>query len=121
MCCQQKDSNDSSESDKVCKRYCKRNESSPRREYYASRFRYVRFFCSVDPVACRNLLVGFRQLDDEQIKITDFGLSRIMEAETYTASKDATFPLRWTAPETLSMGIISRASDVWSFGKEVMF
>jgi len=66
-------------------------------------------------LACRNLLVGFRQLDDEQIKITDFGLSRIMEAETYTASKDATFPVRWTAPETLSMGIISRASDVWSF------
>ena len=38
-----------------------------------------------------------------------------MEAETYTASSDATFPLRWTAPETLTMRMVSRASDVWSF------
>src|SRR5688572_15916296 len=69
-------------------------------------------------LACRNLLVGFRE-DDQQIKITDFGLSRIIDSDTYTASRDSTFPVRWTAPETLTMGMVSRASDVWSFGKIV--
>jgi len=66
-------------------------------------------------LACRNLLVAF-SLNDCSLKITDFGLSRIIDSDTYTASKEATFPIRWTAPEALSMRIISRACDVWSFG-----
>ena len=39
-----------------------------------------------------------------------------MDADTYTASEEAAFPIRWTAPETLMMRLITRASDVWSFG-----
>jgi len=67
-------------------------------------------------LACRNLLVTFAENDVQHVKITDFGLSRIMESDTYKASSDANFPVRWTAPETLNMGLISRGSDVWSFG-----
>jgi len=66
-------------------------------------------------LACRNLLVTFGENDNQTIKITDFGLSRIIESDSYKASSDAAFPVRWTAPETLILGIISRASDVWSF------
>lgn len=60
-------------------------------------------------------------------QIGDFGLSRVMETDTYNASTTTSFPVRWTAPETLQSGKISRldffhliwpssASDVWSFG-----
>ena len=49
------------------------------------------------------------------MQITDFGLSRLMDSETYQASADTTFPVRWTALETLTLRLISRASDVWSF------
>ena len=70
-------------------------------------------------LACRNLLVNFAAKDVQHVKITDFGLSRLMEADTYQASADSSFPVRWTAPETLSMGIISRGSDVWSFAVTV--
>jgi len=66
-------------------------------------------------LACRNLLVTFT-LDDCIIKITDFGLSRIIDSDTYTASMEAKFPIRWSAPEVLSLRMISRACDVWSFG-----
>jgi len=66
-------------------------------------------------LACRNLLVSFGANDVQTVKITDFGLSRIMDSDIYNASVDSAFPVRWTAPETLNMRLVSRASDVWSF------
>lgn len=65
-------------------------------------------------LACRNLLVSFAANDVQHVKITDFGLSRLVENETYQASAGSSFPVRWTAPETLSLGLVTRASDVWS-------
>jgi len=67
-------------------------------------------------LACRNLLVAPKGKEEYTIKITDFGLSRVIDNDTYIASKGSKFPVRWTAPETLSMRYISRASDVWSYG-----
>eukprot|EP00027_Filamoeba_sp_ATCC50430_P004459 CAMPEP_0168552362 /NCGR_PEP_ID=MMETSP0413-20121227/6674_1 /TAXON_ID=136452 /ORGANISM="Filamoeba nolandi, Strain NC-AS-23-1" /LENGTH=843 /DNA_ID=CAMNT_0008582967 /DNA_START=113 /DNA_END=2644 /DNA_ORIENTATION=- len=70
-------------------------------------------------LACRNLLLAAKPSSKSSnkwtIKIADFGLSRIT-ADEYSASNDATFPIRWSAPETLKANRVSRASDVFSFG-----
>jgi len=67
-------------------------------------------------LACRNLLLTARGTNKYQVKIADFGLSRVTETDTYNAATTTSFPVRWTAPETLQSGKISRASDIWSFG-----
>ncbi|XP_061526143.1 ephrin type-A receptor 6-like isoform X1 [Phycodurus eques] len=73
-------------------------------------------------LAARNILV------DENLvcKVSDFGMSRVMEEETeaaYTATVNSYFyhqggkiPIRWTAPEAIAYGKFSSVSDVWSFG-----
>jgi serine/threonine protein kinase len=67
-------------------------------------------------LSLRNLLVGRgNELDKYIVKISDFGLSRIM-GKNYYKTDDATIPIRWSAPEVLEKGIFSSKSDVWSFG-----
>ncbi|XP_077568597.1 ephrin type-A receptor 6-like isoform X4 [Stigmatopora nigra] len=73
-------------------------------------------------LAARNVLV------DENLvcKVSDFGMSRVMEEDTeaaYTATVNPYFyrqggkiPIRWTAPEAVAYGKFSSVSDVWSFG-----
>ncbi|XP_061619634.1 ephrin type-A receptor 6-like isoform X2 [Phyllopteryx taeniolatus] len=67
-------------------------------------------------LAARNILV------DENLvcKVSDFGMSRVMEEETeaaYTATVNGgKIPIRWTAPEAIAYGKFSSVSDVWSFG-----
>lgn len=61
-------------------------------------------------LACRNIL-----LINDSARIADFGRSRQLEAEIYDA-KPGIVPIRWTAPEALTHGKYSSASDVWSFG-----
>lgn len=60
-------------------------------------------------LAARNCLVGENHL----VKVADFGLSRLMTGDTYTAHAGAKFPIKWTAPESLAYNKFSIKSDVW--------
>lgn len=54
------------------------------------------------------------------VKVADFGLSRLMTGDTYTAHAGAKFPIKWTAPESLAYNTFSIKSDVWGkVGRDV--
>merc|ERR550532_328356 len=63
-------------------------------------------------LAARNVLVG----DNNNCKIADFGLAKVIEDDEYSARKGAKFPIKWTAPEAAMYGKFTIKSDVWSFG-----
>ncbi|XP_038071384.1 tyrosine-protein kinase STK-like [Patiria miniata] len=80
----------------------------------ASGMAYMEFMKFVHcDVAARNVLVG----EGNIVKVSDFGLARMIEKTEYTAKKGTVvFPVKWTAPETFMYGRVSTKSDVWSFG-----
>lgn len=60
-----------------------------------------------------NILVG----ENNNVKVADFGLSRITESDdVYLANEATKFPIKWTAPEAAFERKFSIKSDVWSFG-----
>nr|XP_043066492.1 retinal guanylyl cyclase 2-like isoform X2 [Drosophila bipectinata] len=67
-------------------------------------------------IACRNCLVNF----DRVVKISDFGMARpTFESDYYRYNRKGMrklFPVRWMPPETLSLGLFTTASDIWSYG-----
>lgn len=67
------------------------------------------FFPLYRDLAARNCLVG----ENHVVKVADFGLSRLMTGDTYTAHAGAKFPIKWTAPESLAYNTFSIKSDVW--------
>lgn len=69
----------------------------------------VCFFSLYRDLAARNCLVG----ENHVVKVADFGLSRLMTGDTYTAHAGAKFPIKWTAPESLAYNTFSIKSDVW--------
>ena len=69
-------------------------------------------------LAARNCLVGGTP-NHIAVKIADFGLSRLLNAgpeNMYTAKEGAKFPIKWTAPESLSFNTFTIKSDVWAYG-----
>eukprot|EP01119_Soliformovum_irregulare_P017614 TRINITY_DN525_c0_g1_i4.p1 TRINITY_DN525_c0_g1~~TRINITY_DN525_c0_g1_i4.p1 ORF type:complete len:435 (-),score=136.04 TRINITY_DN525_c0_g1_i4:61-1365(-) len=66
-------------------------------------------------LAARNVLLSFQE-NDLVIKVADFGMSRKIDSSYYQTKPEAPMPIRWSAPEVLSAGKFSPASDVWSFG-----
>lgn len=63
-------------------------------------------------LATRNILVA----EDLSCKISDFGLSRDLDDDTYYESEGGMVPIRWTPPEAYKYKKYSTASDVWSYG-----
>jgi serine/threonine protein kinase len=63
-------------------------------------------------LACRNCLVDVRL---DTVKIADFGLSKdVVMDDYYTLQSKTVLPVRWMAPESLTRGNFSKATDVWS-------
>ncbi|KAL5015656.1 hypothetical protein ScPMuIL_005245 [Solemya velum] len=59
-----------------------------------------------------NILVG----ENNNVKVADFGLARLIQEDIYEANENAKFPIKWTAPEAAFDRKFSIKSDVWSFG-----
>ncbi|KAG8181676.1 hypothetical protein JTE90_019215 [Oedothorax gibbosus] len=64
-------------------------------------------------IAARNILM----LDEQRVKIGDFGLSKeIYQNKYYKTLTEKRFPIKWMAPEAIEKQKFSTYSDVWSFG-----
>jgi serine/threonine protein kinase len=64
-------------------------------------------------LACRNVLVAEGIL----LKVSDFGLTRAVGKDsTYTQKTCRKLPLKWMALESITDGVFTTYSDVWSFG-----
>eukprot|EP01119_Soliformovum_irregulare_P005868 TRINITY_DN1760_c0_g1_i2.p1 TRINITY_DN1760_c0_g1~~TRINITY_DN1760_c0_g1_i2.p1 ORF type:complete len:862 (-),score=148.81 TRINITY_DN1760_c0_g1_i2:78-2663(-) len=63
-------------------------------------------------LACRNILLD----SENRAKVSDFGLSSIIDTSNAVYSKGDIGPLKWMAPEALSKKRYSEQSDVWSYG-----
>ncbi|CEF66705.1 Tyrosine-protein kinase Fps85D [Strongyloides ratti] len=61
-------------------------------------------------IATRNVLIG----GDDKAKIADFGLS--LRQTSIVMKEMKKMPIRWLPPETLSQGLYSPRSEVWSYG-----
>ncbi len=65
-------------------------------------------------IACRNVLVGH----NKTLKITDFGLSRVVKEENpeYVRTASRNLPMKWMALESIRDHRFTVASDVWMYG-----
>ena len=64
-------------------------------------------------LAARNCMVT----DTLRVKVGDFGMTRdIYETEYYRKGNRGFLPVRWMAPESLTDGVFTTQSDVWSYG-----
>ena len=60
-------------------------------------------------LAARNYLVG----QDNQIKVSDFGLMRQIYEDVSSSAKSKKLPVKWMAPESLYQGLYTTKSDVY--------
>ena len=65
-------------------------------------------------LACRNVLVG----EYKNLKINDFGLSRVTSStnDVYVKTTRGRLPWKWMAIESITDGEFTTATDVWSYG-----
>ncbi|KAM6977881.1 tyrosine-protein kinase ITK/TSK [Aplochiton taeniatus] len=63
-------------------------------------------------LAARNCLVS----STNEVKVSDFGMTRFVIDDQYTSSLGSKFPVKWSAPEVIKYSKFSSKSDVWSFG-----
>jgi predicted Ser/Thr protein kinase len=66
-------------------------------------------------LAARNILLSHPNPNDAHLKISDFGMSRVLQQDEERTLN--TFgPIRWMASESIRQQIYSKKSDVWMFG-----
>ncbi|XP_068570499.1 tyrosine-protein kinase ITK/TSK isoform X1 [Cebidichthys violaceus] len=63
-------------------------------------------------LAARNCLVS----KNNEVKVSDFGMTRFVLDDQYTSSQCSKFPVKWSSPEVIKYCKFSSKSDVWSFG-----
>jgi predicted Ser/Thr protein kinase len=63
-------------------------------------------------LAARNILLT----SGGEPKISDFGMSRVLEERNEGKTYNNMGPIRWMAPESIKQRVYSKQSDVWSFG-----
>uniref|UniRef100_A0A914VRN7 non-specific protein-tyrosine kinase n=1 Tax=Plectus sambesii TaxID=2011161 RepID=A0A914VRN7_9BILA len=63
-------------------------------------------------IAARNVLVSTHQC----VKLSDFGLSRWIEHESFYTASRGKLPIKWMAPESINFRRFTPASDMWMFG-----
>ncbi|KAK2849400.1 hypothetical protein Q5P01_009234 [Channa striata] len=63
-------------------------------------------------LAARNCLVS----QNNEVKVSDFGMTRFVLDDQYTSSQCSKFPVKWSAPEVIRYCKFSSKSDIWSFG-----
>lgn len=64
-------------------------------------------------LACRNCLVN----SNGMVKIGDFGMTRpVCDTDYYRFDKKGMLPVRWMSPESLSDGLFTAKSDIYSYG-----
>jgi len=66
-------------------------------------------------LAARNILCS-NEINEIICKISDFGLSKMLEHYYYEQTKKNPVPVKWSAPEVIFKVKISMKSDVFSFG-----
>lgn len=66
-------------------------------------------------LAARNLLVTFTD-NTFTVKVSDFGMSKHMESESYYTSEAKMIPVKWCSLEVVQYGKFSFKGDIWSFG-----
>jgi hypothetical protein len=67
-------------------------------------------------VAARNILPSHPNLNDAHLKISDFGMSRVLQQGIEGKTLNRMGPIRWIAPESIEKQVYSKKSDVWMFG-----
>jgi subtilisin-like proprotein convertase family protein len=63
-------------------------------------------------LAARNILLS----EIGEPKVSDFGMSRLVDNDDGNTTKATVGPLKWMAPESLRSREYSKKSDTWSFG-----
>jgi len=67
-------------------------------------------------LAARNILLSNSNIDDGCLKVSDFGMSRVLQQDIEYKTKSGVGPVCWMAPESINQRIFSKKSDVWMFG-----
>jgi serine/threonine protein kinase len=63
-------------------------------------------------LAARNILLS----GTGEPKISDFGMSRLVNDNKGNTTKSNVGPIKWMAPESIKRKEYSKKSDIWSFG-----
>jgi len=66
-------------------------------------------------IAARNILLS-EPYPNGHLKISDFGMSRVLQQNIEGKTMNKTGPVCWMAPESLKNQVYSKKSDVWMFG-----
>jgi hypothetical protein len=66
-------------------------------------------------LAARNILLT-QSHPSGQPKISDFGMSRVLQQDIEGKTLNPIGPIRWMAPESIRKQVYSKKSDVWMFG-----